>query len=82
MLQGYDLIPLVSDPFVPAAANERWGGHTANARRDIFRCQTISNHIANLPRPWACWITPCFPDEENATFINTGRGARKWSKRT
>lgn len=49
-----------------------------NAREFIFKnCQTISNHIANIPETVGMIDYSLFSlMKDNATFINTGRGAQ------
>ena len=77
LLKSYDLDVLVYDPF---ASDEKLAG--LNAKRatleEIFsECQTISCHIANLPTTKGMLKYEHFSRmRENATFINTGRGAQ------
>lgn len=77
LLKSYDLDVLVYDPF---ASDEKLAG--LNAKRatleEIFsECQTISCHIANLPTTKGMLKYEHFSRmKENATFINTGRGAQ------
>lgn len=72
-----DLTIKVYDPFLSdATANEM--NITKASLEEIFStCQTISNHIANLPTTQKLLDYKYFSlMKENAVFINTGRGAQ------
>ncbi len=77
MLKAYKLDVLVFDPFLPDdVANEL--GVTKVALEEIFsECNVVSNHLANNPQTVGMLNGKLFSlMKENATFINTGRGAQ------
>lgn len=53
------------------------GVHKAGLDEIFETCQTISNHLANKPETVGCLNDRLFSKmKQNATFINTGRGAQ------
>lgn len=77
MLQAYDMEVLVYDPYVPDAVIEALGGKKASLETIFEECQTVSCHIANLPATVGILKYDHFSRmKDNATFINTGRGAQ------
>lgn len=77
ILLRHDLALLVYDPFL-TEEQARLSGVTKASLEEIFTsCQTISNHLANN-RQTKNLLTGKYFNlmRENATFINTGRGAQ------
>ncbi len=77
MLKAYKLDVLVFDPFLPdSVANEF--GVTKTSLEELFsECNVISNHLANNPQTVGMLNGKLFSlMKENATFLNTGRGAQ------
>lgn len=77
LLKSYDFHVFVYDPF--AEDDKLAALHVRRADLDtIFsECQTISNHIANVPETVGMLNYKYFTKmKKNATFINTGRGAQ------
>ena len=77
MLKAYRLKVYAYDPF---ASDEKLAalGVERMSLEDIFtKCQTISNHTANVPETVGMLNKKYFDlMKDNATFINTGRGAQ------
>jgi len=77
MLKAYKLDVLAYDPY---ASDEKFRALnvTSASLEEIFStCQTISNHVANLPQTVGMLNGKLFSLMlDNATFINTGRGAQ------
>ena len=68
---------LVHDPFYDDAKAAEDGAERASLEEIFAICQTISNHIANLPATVGMLRYEHFRRmKPNATFINTGRGAQ------
>lgn len=77
MLQGYQLETLCYDPFASDEKLTALGTKRASLEEIFSQCQTISNHIANRPATQRMLTYRHFSlMKENATFINTGRGAQ------
>ena len=79
MLQGwYDTDIMVFDPFLSPEKKESLNITRTYSLEEIFEeCQTISNHIANNPQTVGMLDYRLFSRmKDNATFINTGRGAQ------
>ncbi len=77
MLQGYQLETLCYDPFASDEKLAALGTKRASLEEIFSQCQTISNHIANRPATQRMLDYKYFSlMKENATFINTGRGAQ------
>ena len=76
-LADYNPNVLVYDPFLSDEAAKELKA-TKVSLEDLFSsCQTISNHVANLPQTVGMLNAACFQKmKKNATFINTGRGAQ------
>ena len=76
-LQEYDLKVLVSDPFLSAEDAAALGAEKVELEELFTRCQTISNHVANLPATVGMLHGGLFDRmKPTAAFINTGRGAQ------
>lgn len=77
MLQSYQFETLVYDPFASDEKLAVLGAKRASLEEIFSECQTISNHIANLPTTQKILRYEHFSKmKKNATFINTGRGAQ------
>ena len=77
MLKAYDLETLAYDPFASDERIQALGAKRATLEEIFYQCQTISNHIANLPATQGMLTYELFSRmKPNATFINTGRGAQ------
>lgn len=77
MLQNYQFETLVYDPFASDEKLAALGAKRASLEEIFSECQTISNHIANLPTTQKILRYEHFSRmKKNATFINTGRGAQ------
>lgn len=77
MLQNYQLETLCFDPFASDEKLAALGTKRASLEEIFSQCQTISNHIANRPATQRMLDYKYFSlMKENATFINTGRGAQ------
>lgn len=76
-LKAYDVETLVYDPFASDEKLEKLGARRASLEEIFSRCQTISNHIANLPATQKMLRYEHFSRMlPNAVFLNTGRGAQ------
>ena len=77
LLKPFNLQILVYDPFLPETAAREMGVVKCGLEEIFSSCQTISNHIANLPETVGLLSRKHFDRMlPNATFINTGRGAQ------
>jgi len=77
MLQSYRVNVLVYDPFLSEEQAEALGAKKVPLEELFASCQTISNHVANLPATVGMLHYGLFRlMKENAVFINTGRGAQ------
>ena len=77
MLKAYDLRVLVFDPFLSEEKAEELGVEKTSLARVFSECQVVSNHLANNEQTKGMLTYPLFASmRENATFINTGRGAQ------
>ena len=54
MLKAYDLETLAYDPFASDEKLQALGTKRATLEEIFSQCQTISNHIANLPATQGC----------------------------
>lgn len=76
-LKSYDLKVLAYDKFLSKEALAALGAEKVTLDALFSRCDTISNHIANLPETVGMLRYEHFSRmKKNATFINTGRGAQ------
>lgn len=76
-LKENDLDLYVFDPFVSHEYLSENKVKRADLSTIFSECQTISNHIANLPETVGIFNYELFSKmKKNATFINTGRGAQ------
>ena len=77
MLKPHNIHILVYDPFLSQEEAEKLGVEKGSLKEVFSRCQTISNHVANLPQTVGMLHYDLFRRmKENAVFINTGRGAQ------
>lgn len=77
LLKPFHLEILVFDPYLDEIRARQLGVQKVGLTEVFSRCQTISNHIANLPATRGLLDGSCFDLMlPNATFINTGRGAQ------
>lgn len=76
LLQPFDLDILVFDPFLPDDVAASLGVEKVELDEAFARGHVVSNHLANLPATVGMLSGAHFAAmAENATFINTGRGA-------
>ncbi len=76
LLRPFDLPVLVFDPFLPADVAEQMGVEKVELNEAFARAHVVSNHLANLPATVGMLTGAHFAQmPQNATFINTGRGA-------
>ena len=77
LLKPFQIDVLVFDPFLADEKAVELGVKKASLTEIFTTCQTISNHLANLPATQGIisheQLDRMLP---NATFINTGRGAQ------
>lgn len=77
LLKPFNIEILVYDPFLSEEKAEKLGVRKCTLAEVFSQCQTISNHIANLPATVGILNREHFSKMlPNATFINTGRGAQ------
>jgi len=77
LLRPFDLEVLVHDPFLPDEIAADLGVQKVDLETLFSSCQTISNHVANLPSTVGMLHGRLFEKMlPHATFINTGRGAQ------
>lgn len=77
LLKPYKVDVLVFDPFLPDEKGKAMGVTKAGLTEVFASCQTVSNHLANLPATQGILNKACFEMMlPNGTFINTGRGAQ------
>jgi phosphoglycerate dehydrogenase-like enzyme len=77
LLKSYNIKVKVFDPFLPDEKAEELGVQKAELLDIFSTCDTISNHLANLPETQGILNKEHFNRMlPNATFINTGRGAQ------
>lgn len=76
-LKDYNLEVCAYDPFASQEKAERLGVKLVGLEELFETSQTISNHVANLPETVGILNKSLFDRmKDNATFINTGRGAQ------
>ena len=76
LLRPFDLRVIVFDPFLPDAEAERLGVIKVSLEEAFAQGFVVSNHLANLPATVGMLNGRLFDSmRQNATFINTGRGA-------
>ena len=75
-LRQYRLNVKVFDPFLSEARAKALGAEKVESLPELFAaCHVISNHLANNPQTVNMIDKRCFDRmEDNAVFINTGRG--------
>ena len=76
LLEPFDLKILVFDPFLPDDVAASMGVEKVELAEAFARGHVVSNHLADLPATVGMLTGAHFAAiPENATFINTGRGA-------
>ncbi len=76
-LKDYNFEVLAYDPYASAEKAKQLNVRLTDLKEIFSVCQTISNHCANLPETVGLLNYDLFSKMlENATFINTGRGAQ------
>lgn len=76
-LKAYSLSVLVYDPFLSEEKAARLGVSCCSLEELFSRSTVVSNHLANLPATVGMMQYRHFISmPENATFLNTGRGAQ------
>ncbi len=76
-LKAFNLEVLVYDPFLSDEKAMELGAKKTSLEEIFSTCQTISNHVANLPETVGMFTYDLFKlMKDNAVFINTGRGAQ------
>ncbi|MGI6238093.1 MAG: hydroxyacid dehydrogenase [Christensenellales bacterium] len=76
-LRAYDCNVWVHDPFVSDDALAALGARRASMDALFMQCDIVSNHLPDLPATkGAIKRAHLFSMRENATLINTGRGAQ------
>lgn len=76
-LKAFNLNIYVYDPYLSDEKAEKLGVKKESLEFIFKNCQTISNHIANIPATVGMLDYSLFSlMKDNATFINTGRGAQ------
>jgi phosphoglycerate dehydrogenase-like enzyme len=77
LLGNYNINVKVFDPFLPEEKAVELGVHKTDLVDIFSTCETISNHLANLPTTVGILNKEHFNCMlPHATFINTGRGAQ------
>ena len=77
LVRAHRLEVLVHDPFYDEEKAREDGVRKASLEEVFATCQTISNHVANLPATVGMLHYGLFSRMlPNATFVNTGRGAQ------
>ena len=77
MLRAYKVEVLVYDPFLPDAVAEQLGVKKVGLRELFAKCDVVSNHLANNEQTRGIFNHQLFSVmPQNATFLNTGRGAQ------
>lgn len=77
MLKPYRLEVLVFDPFLPDEKAAELGVEKCSLQRIFSECDVVSNHLANNQQTQGMLNGELFRRmPENATFLNTGRGAQ------
>jgi phosphoglycerate dehydrogenase-like enzyme len=76
LLKPFKLHVTIFDPFLSEADAEKLGVTKVSMEEAFAESTIVSNHLANLPATVGMLDRKCFESmRENATFINTGRGA-------
>lgn len=77
MLKPYDLDVMISSTSMTEEKAAAYGARKATTEEIFSQCQTISNHVADLPATKGMFHKGLFQlMQPTATFINTGRGAQ------
>lgn len=77
MLKPYDLDVMISSTSMTEEKAASYGARKATTEEIFSQCQTISNHVADLPATKGIFNKELFKlMQPTATFINTGRGAQ------
>lgn len=77
LLKPYSIDVLVYDPYLSDDAAFELGAQKATLEEIFSTCNVVSNHVPNIPSTRGMFDDRLFSMmKENATFINTGRGAQ------
>ncbi len=77
LLKNYEYEVLVYDPYVSDEVLAEHGAKRASLEKIFSDCQIVSNHLPNIPTTVGMLKYEHFSSMiDNATFINTGRGAQ------
>lgn len=77
MLKSYNLEVMAFDPFLPDDTATELGVKKVSLKTLFCECDVVSNHLANNEQTQGMLNKPLFESmKQNATFINTGRGAQ------
>lgn len=77
LLKPYKLNILIYDEFINEEQAKELGGTKVTLNEIFEKCDIVSNHLANVPETVGIFKKEHFKMmKENATFINTGRGAQ------
>ncbi|MGM9637357.1 MAG: hydroxyacid dehydrogenase [Eubacteriales bacterium] len=77
LLRAYSVEILVYDPYLSDEDARSLGAKKATLEEIFSTCMVVSNHVPNLPSTRKMFRYGLFSlMRENATFINTGRGAQ------
>lgn len=76
-LKAYNLKVMVFDPFLPEEKAKSLGVEKCDLKTLFKECYVVSNHLANNEQTKGMLDYSLFCEmRENATFLNTGRGAQ------
>lgn len=76
LLRPFNLRVIVFDPFLPEEEADRLGVAKVTLEEAFVRGYVVSNHLASVPETAGLLNGDLFGSmRQNATFINTGRGA-------
>ena len=77
LLRGYELRVIVHDPYLSDARAEELGVEKVSLKELFRQAYVISNHLPNIPATQKMLDGELFASmRQDATFINTGRGAQ------
>lgn len=77
LLQSFNLPIIGHDPFISPALADQLGVEMVELPALFARSYVVSNHLPNIPQTQSMLGRSLFASmRENATFINTGRGAQ------
>ena len=77
MLKNYSLNVFVFDPFLPQEKAKELGVTKCSLQELFKTCFVVSNHLADNEQTRGMLTGELFASmQQNATFLNTGRGAQ------